>query len=156
MGAERNKGKWNIMEKKYKRGFTAGVFDLFHMGHLNLLRNCKQTCEYLMVGVLTDEYTEFLKGRKPYIPLKERMEIISAIKYVDEVVPVDFHNTLKDVACRLYQFDCCYSGNDHGQEASWIQEERRMREMGAVMEYLPYTMSTSSTQIKELIAQGRL
>lgn len=144
------------MNKKYKKGFTAGVFDLFHVGHLNLLRNCKKTCEYLMVGVLTDEYTEFLKGRKPYIPLHERMEIIGAIQYVDEVVPVDFHNTLKDEACRLYQFDVCYSGNDHGKEVSWIEEERKMKELGAEMVYLPYTLSTSSTQIKELIVQGRL
>lgn len=144
------------MERKYKKGFTAGVFDLFHMGHLNLLLNCKQTCEYLMVGVLTDEYTEYIKGKKPYISLEERMQIVKAIRYVDEVVPVDFHNTLKDEACRLYQFDCCYSGSDHGKEASWIEEEKRMREMGSEMIYLPYTKSTSSTQIKELIAKGRI
>lgn len=144
------------MEKKYKKGFTAGVFDLFHMGHLNLLKNCKKTCEYLLVGVLTDEYTEYLKGKKPYISLQERMEIVKAIRYVDEVVAVDFHNTLKNEACRLYQFDCCYSGNDHGKEASWMEEEKKLKEMGAVMQYFPYTMSVSSTQIKELIAQGRL
>jgi len=144
------------MANKYKKGFTAGVFDLFHIGHLNLLQNCKKTCDYLMVGVLTDEYTEFLKGAKPYIPLAERLEIVRAIRYVDEVIPVDFHNTLKDIACELYQFDCCYSGNDHGKEASWIEEEKRMKKMGADMVYLPYTMSTSSTKIKELITQGRL
>lgn len=144
------------MIKKYKKGFTAGVFDLFHVGHLNLLRSCKESCDYLIVGVLTDEYTEFLKGRKPYISLKERMEILRAIRYVDEVVPVDFHNTLKDVACCLYQFDVCFSGNDHGKEESWIQEEKRMKELGADMVYLPYTKGTSSTQIKELISQGRL
>ena len=156
MGIKAIEREIEMIEKKYRKGFTAGVFDLFHVGHLNLLRNCKETCEYLMVGILTDEYTEFLKGRKPYISLKERMEIVRAIRYVDEVVPVDFHNTLKDEACRLYQFDVCYSGNDHGKEASWIEEQRRMKELGADMVFLPYTMSTSSTKIKELISQGRL
>lgn len=144
------------MEKKFKKGFTAGVFDLFHIGHLNLLRNCKETCEYLMVGVLTDEFVEYQKGSKPYISLNERMEIVKAIRYVDEVVIVDFHNTIKPDAWRLYHFDCCYSGSDHEKEDIWIAEQRKLREMGAEMIYLPYTMSTSSTQIKELISQGKV
>lgn len=144
------------MDKKYQKGFTAGVFDLFHLGHLNLLRNCKKECEYLMVGVLTDEFTEYLKGKKPYIPLIERMEIVSAIRYVDVVVPVDFHNTIKTDALRLYQFDVCFSGNDHEKEAGWQKEKREMEQMGAAMIFLPYTQSTSSTQIKKLITEGRL
>lgn len=144
------------MDKKYQKGFTAGVFDLFHLGHLNLLRNCKKECEYLMVGVLTDEFTEYLKGKKPYIPLDERMEIVNAIRYVDEVVPVDFHNTVKMEALRLYQYDVCFSGNDHEKEEVWQREKREVEKMGAAMVFLPYTQSTSSTQIKKLITEGRL
>ena len=93
------------MSKQYKKGFTAGVFDLFHVGHLNLLRNCKETCEYLMVGVLTDDFVYQMKGAYPYITLADRMEIIASIKYVDEVVPVDYHNTHKPTAWQLYHLD---------------------------------------------------
>lgn len=141
------------MKKKYNKGFTAGVFDLFHVGHLNLLRNCKESCEYLMIGVLTDDFAAYLKGNKPYIPQEERMEIVKAIRYVDEVIPVDFHNTLKPEAWRLYRFDCCYSGSDHAGEEIWLKEQRELRRVGSEMVFLPYTMSTSSTQIKNLITK---
>ena len=93
------------MEERFKKGFTAGAFDLFHMGHLKLLRRCKEMCEYLIVGVLTDEYILYTKGKEPYIPLQERIEIIQSIRYVDETVVVDFHNTLKINALKLYDFD---------------------------------------------------
>lgn len=139
--------------KKYRKGFTSGVFDLFHVGHLKLLERCKESCEYLIVGALTDQYTEFLKGKKPVVSLEDRMKILSAIRYVDEVVPVDFHNTLKDEACRLYRFDVCFSGDDHGQEASWIEEVERMKKYGGVMEYFPYTQGVSSTRLKEMMRE---
>ena len=82
-------------KKKYKIGYVPGVYDLFHIGHLNLIRRAKEQSEYLLVGVLTDELVEHFKGKKPYIPLEERMEIVSSIKEVDEVVKVDFSNTVK-------------------------------------------------------------
>ena len=138
-------------KKKYNLGFTAGVFDLFHIGHLNLLKKCKEQCEYLIVGVMTDEFTEHQKGSKPYIPLKERMEIVEAIRYVDEVVPVDYHNTYKPHAWKLYHFDVCFSGDDHKLEAGFLQEQKLLREYGSEMIFLPYTKSTSSTKIKEKI-----
>ena len=144
------------MGKKYKVGFTAGVFDLFHIGHLNLLSNCKENCEYLMVGVLTDDFVEMLKGKRPFIPLEERMEIVKAIKYVDEVVPVDTHNTCKPDAWKLYHFDCCYSGDDHEQEDIWQKEKRKLQEMGSEMIFLPYTQSTSSSHIRDLIEKRLL
>lgn len=137
--------------RKYQVGFTAGVFDLFHIGHLNLLRRCKEQCEYLMVGVMTDEFTEHQKGSKPYIPLEERMEIVQAIKYVDEVIPVDYHNTYKPDAWKLYHFDVCFSGDDHKLEAGFLQEQKILRGYGSEMIFLPYTKSTSSTQIKKKI-----
>lgn len=137
------------MSKQYKKGFTAGVFDLFHVGHLNLLRNCKETCEYLMVGVLTDDFVYQMKGAYPYITLADRMEIIASIKYVDEVVPVDYHNTHKPTAWQLYHFDCCYSGDDHQHEECWKQEALELRLLGSEMVFLPYTQRVSSSMIKE-------
>lgn len=138
-------------EKKYNIGFTGGAFDLFHIGHLNLLRNCKQYCNYLLVGVMTDEFIEHQKGRKPFVPLNERMEIVRAIKYVDEVVPVDYHNTVKPDAWTLYHFDVCFSGDDHAKEAGFLWEQQKLRELGSEMIFFPYTKQTSSTQIKKLI-----
>lgn len=137
------------MEKKYYKGFTAGVFDLFHVGHLNLLKSCKNYCEYLMVGVLTDEYAEYLKGKKPYICLADRMDILKSIRYVDEVVPVDFHNTFKPDAWKLYHFDCCFSGNDHEKEKIWQDERKVLQQYGSEMIFLPYTTRISSSKIKE-------
>lgn len=144
------------MDKKYKVGFTAGVFDLFHIGHLKLLCRCKESCEYLIVGILTDDFVEVGKGKRPIIPLEERMEIVKAIRYVDEVVPVDAHNTNKPNAWKLYHFDCCYSGDDHEHEDIWQEEKKVLQEMGAEMVFLPYTQSTSSSHIKELIEKRLL
>ena len=144
----------NRMEKKYKKGFTAGVFDLFHVGHLNLLCNCKKSCEYLVVGVLADDYVKYIKNKKPVICLEDRMRIVEAIKYVDEVVVVDFHNTVKTDAWELYQFDVCYSGDDHANEEGWLREQAELREMGSEIVFLPYTQSTSSTHIRNLISEN--
>lgn len=141
-------------EKKiYKVGFTGGAFDLFHIGHLNLLRRCKEKCEYLMVGVMTDEFIEHQKGRRPFVPLEERMEIVKGIRYVDEVVPVDFHNTVKQDAWALYHFDVCFSGDDHANEPGFLWEQQKLRELGSDMIFFPYTKQTCSTQIKALIDQ---
>lgn len=135
--------------KEYKIGYVPGVYDLFHVGHLNLIRRCKARCEYLIVGVLTDELVEFYKHKKPYIPYEERAEIISALKDVDEVIPVTFENTDKMDAWKQLHYDCHFSGSDHGND--WNKVRDKLREVGAEMEFFPYTEGTSSTMIKELI-----
>lgn len=76
-----------MKEKKYKIGYTTGVYDMFHIGHLNILRRAKEMCEYLIVGVSTDECVESYKNKTPIIPFEQRAAIVEAIKYVDEVVP---------------------------------------------------------------------
>ena len=116
------------------------------MGHLNLLRRSKSQCEYLIAGVLTDELFEHFKKRKPVIPYEQRAAIVSAVSYVDRVVPVDFSNTYKIDAWKRYHYDCHFSGNDHG--ADWTRDLEQLREVGADMEFFEYTTATSSTAIR--------
>lgn len=133
--------------KPYRIGYVPGVFDLFHIGHLNLLRNAKSRCEYLIAGVLTDELVEHFKKRRPVIPYAQRAAIIGAISYVDRVVPVDFSNTKKIDAWRKYHYDCHFSGNDHGTD--WMKDLQLLREVGSNMEFFEYTRATSSTKIRK-------
>lgn len=135
--------------QKYKVGYVPGVYDLFHIGHLNLIRNCKKYCEYLIVGVLTDELVEFYKGKKPFIPFGERMEIIGALRDVDKVVAVNFENTDKITAWDQLHYDVHFSGDDHVND--WQDIKLKLNELGATIEFLPYTKGTSSTQIRQLI-----
>lgn len=137
--------------KPYKVGYIAGVFDLFHIGHLNLLRRAKDRCEYLIVGVLTDELVVHFKNSPPYIPFEERREIIEALKVVDEAVPVTFDTIEKLKAWDKYHFDCLFSGDDYSGNPYWIEDQKRLQELGSDIEFFPYTRSTSSTMIKAAI-----
>lgn len=141
------------MEKKYKLGYVPGVFDLFHIGHLNLIRKAKEQSEFLMAGVLTDELVYHFKKKYPYIPFEERLEIVGAIKEVDRVIPVDFSNTVKMDAWKLYHYDAYFSGDDHGHE--WDHEKKALQEVGSDIVFLPYTKSTSSTKIKADISNRK-
>ena len=135
--------------KPYKIGYVPGVFDLFHVGHLNLLRNAKSRCEFLIAGVLTDELVKHFKDKYPVIPYEQRAAILEAVRYVDRVVPVDFSNTRKIDAWHRYHYDCHFSGNDHG--ADWAEDLRQLREVGSNMEFFEYTKATSSSAIKKVI-----
>lgn len=132
--------------KKYERGYVPGVFDLFHIGHLNLLKNASERCRYLIAGILTDELVEYFKGKPPVIPFEERMAIVQAIRYVDETVSVNFENTFKMDAWRQLHFDCHFSGSDHGPE--WEEERQKLRAVGSEMEFLPYTKGISSSSLR--------
>lgn len=139
---------------KYKRGYVPGVFDLFHVGHLNLLKNSKERCEYLIAGVLTDELVEHFKGKKPMIPYEERAAIVAAIKYVDEVIPVTFENTRKIDAWHQLHYDCHFSGSDHGPD--WDNDLRQLREVGSNMEFFSYTKGISSSALKRQMNGGEI
>ncbi len=132
----------------YKVGYVAGVFDLFHIGHLNLIRRAKERCDYLIVGVLTDELVMHFKTNPPYIPFEERIEIVAACRYVDKAVGVDFTNIDKLAAWELYRFDCLFSGDDYVNNESWIIDRKRLNQVGSDIQFFPYTKTTSSTQIK--------
>lgn len=139
-------------KKKYHIGYVAGVFDLFHIGHLNLFRRAKEQCDYLIAGVVNDERAERIKGKKPFIPFEERLEIVASCKYVDEAVeiPTNLGNT-RD-AYGIYHFDCMFTGDDHINSPHWQGEKKFLEEHGAEMVFFPYTEGTSSTMLQKVIS----
>lgn len=142
--------------KKYHVGYVAGVFDLFHMGHLNLLRRAKEQCDYLIVGVVSDESVMKNKKTSPCIPFEERIELVRACRYVDEAVaiPVEYGDT--DEAYRRYHFDVQFSGSDYENDPAWLAKKAFLKKRGADMVFFPYTQSTSSTKLKSLIEKKLL
>lgn len=138
--------------KKYKIGYTTGVYDLFHIGHLNLLRRAKEQCEHLIVGVSVDELVSY-KNKKAVIPFEERLQIVNAVKYVDEAIPqVDMD---KIGAWERLHFDVMFVGDDWKGTEKWnrLEEEFRARQVDIV--YFPYTKSTSSTLLNQVLLKLR-
>ncbi len=133
-------------------GYTAGVFDLFHIGHLNLLRNARAMCDKLIVGVSTDEVVQY-KFKRAVIPFAERMEIIRSIRYVDAVIPQQSLDKF-EVWSRL-KFDILFVGDDWYQSNSWQAMEERFASHGIKVVYFPYTKGTSSTLITEVLHELR-
>ena len=126
--------------KKYKIGYTTGVFDMFHIGHLNILKRAKEQCDYLIVGVSTDELVQKSKNKTPIIPFEERVEILKAIKYVDEVVPQI--NKDKLAAYDKYKFDVMFVGDDWKGSELFNKCEEELKKHGSCVIYFPYTKST--------------
>jgi len=136
------------MNKKYKVGYTAGVYDLFHVGHLNILKRAKEQCEYLIVAVSTDELVKEYKNKTPVIPYEERKAIIEAIKYVDRVVPQE--NRDKIEAFDKLGFDVMFVGDDWKGNEVFLNVDKHMKNNGACgVVYLPHTDGISSTQLRE-------
>ena len=134
-------------------GFTAGVFDLFHVGHLNLLEASRARCGFLRVGVISDEICAVLKRKTPVVPLEQRMRIVGALRCVDEVVPIREERLLSKVeAFYEWGFDVAFTGDDHASSPDWQREDEILRRLGARIEYLPYTQGVSSTQLRESIS----
>lgn len=130
-------------------GYTTGVYDMFHIGHLNILRRAKEQCDYLIVGVSTDELVKKEKNKTPIIPFAERAEIVSAIKYVDEVVPQSDKN--KFAAWEKYKFDKMFVGSDWQGTPQWKSFEEQFAPLGVEIVYLPHTDGISSTELTSLI-----
>lgn len=136
-----------MREKKYKVGYTTGVFDLFHIGHLNILRRAKEQCEYLIVGVTTDQLCRETKGKRPIIEEQDRIAIVEAIRYVDQVVlqtNMDKHSAVKE-----YGVDAVFVGSDWQGTPAWEQYEKEFAQVGCTVVYLSHTDGISSTILKE-------
>ena len=142
----------DTVPKKYHVGYIAGVFDLFHIGHLNLFKRAKEQCDYLIVGVVSDEQVIQSKKTRPYISFEERLEIVQSCRYVDEAVgiPVDKPNT--EDAYYMYHFDVQFSGSDYANDPNWLARKVFLQQHGADMVFFPYTETTSSTKIKEQLS----
>lgn len=130
-------------------GYTTGVYDLFHIGHLNLLKRAKDSCDKLIVGITTDELCQEAKNKKPIIPFNERMEIVKACRYVDDVIP---QTTLdKLIAWEKIHYDLLFVGDDWKGSSAWNSYEKQLSQVGAKVFYLPYTQGTSSTILSKIL-----
>ena len=133
--------------KRYKVGYTTGVYDLFHIGHLNILKRAKEQCDYLIVGVSTDEVVESYKGKRPVIPFSERIEIVKAIRYVDEVIPQTSMDKME--AWEKLPVDVLFHGSDWKGSDMYDEIEKKLEEVGADLVFLPHTEGTSSTLLSD-------
>ena len=139
--------------KKQKIGFTDGVYDMFHVGHLNMIREAKKRCDYLIVGVHSDEIVEGYKNRKTIINEQDRREIVGAIKEVDKAVVNTTRDKLK--LWELYHFDTIFIGDDWKGTERWNNFEKVLAEIGVTVEYIPYTQGVSTTQLRKKIVNGK-
>ena len=133
-------------------GYTSGVYDLFHIGHLNLLKNAKGMCDKLVVGVTTDSLCAY-KNKKPLIPFEDRIEIVRAICYVDAVVPQETMD--KTTMCKKLKASILFVGDDWFSTPKWEVIESELAEIGIRVVYFPYTKGVSSTIIGETLKNSR-
>jgi glycerol-3-phosphate cytidylyltransferase len=129
-------------------GYAPGVYDMFHIGHLNILRNSRRACDYLIAGVASDDFSRRAKGKSPVIPLAERLEIVRSIRYVDEAVAEDVPKL--EMWERL-RFDVIIKGDDWRGTEKGNRLEREFAEVGVEVFYLPYTVHTSSTMLRQAL-----
>lgn len=133
-------------------GYTSGVFDLFHIGHVNILKNAKAMCDKLIVGVSVDKLVQY-KNKHPVIPFEERVEIVRACRYVDVAVRQDSLDKMD--AYNRFKFDFMFVGDDWYQTESWNDREKEFMNKGVKIMYFPYTKSTSSTLINKTLLSLR-
>ena len=141
-----------MTKKKYKVGYTTGVYDMFHIGHLNILRRAKEQCDYLIVGVTTDELCFKRKQKFPVINEQERMEIVSAIRYVDKVIPQTDMEKIRPV--KELGADVVFVGSDWKGTDAWNHYEKEFAEIGCTVVYLDHTDGISSTALREKLQEG--
>lgn len=137
--------------KTYEVGYTTGVFDLFHIGHLNVIKKAKSLSQKLIVGVSTDELVLEYKFHKPIIPFEERMEIVKNIIGVDEVVAQYSHDKLK--AWDNLKFNALFHGDDWKDSGLYRELTINLNAKGVDLVYFPYTKNTSSSILKSALYQ---
>ena len=137
--------------KKYRVGYCAGAFDMFHVGHLNLLRRAKEMCDILVVGVISDQRIFDLKNRYPIIPCDERIKVVEGCRYVDRVVEIPADKAAIMDAYNMIHFNCMFSGDDHVGDPLWMEEQENLRKLGSDLVFVSYTKEISSTMLREKI-----
>lgn len=130
-------------------GYAAGAYDLFHIGHLNILKHARSACDHLIAGVVSDEMLVAAKGRAPVIPLAERLEIVRSVRYVDEAVAEVLPDKLD--TWRELRFDVFFKGDDWRGTEKGLRLEREFAEVGVEVVYFPYTVTTSSTALRRTL-----
>lgn len=141
------------MSKQFKKGYTCGVFDLFHVGHLNLLERCSEYCDELYVGICDDTYVRDIKHKEPIINENDRVRIINALKCVHKAFLVNIEETdNKLLVTDRCDFDVLFSGDDWKGTERYNKTEAEFAKIGKSIVYLPYTKGVSTTQIKENLA----
>lgn len=136
-----------VEPKKYRVGYTTGVYDMFHIGHLNILRRAKEQCDQLIVGVTTDELCAERKGKQPIICQRDRVAIVKAIRYVDRVV---LQNDMDKLAVvKQYGVDAVFVGSDWKDTEAWQKYEQEFATVGCDVVYLEHTNGISSTVLRE-------
>ena len=144
----------DIHFKPYNIGLLMGVFDLFHIGHLNLIRKAKAQCRFLRIDVLSDNLVHEFKQIYPTIPQDERMEILRALRDVDEVVLLETKNEVSRLnEWHKRPFDCFFSGDDYAENAYWAWEKEELKKLGADMVFFPYTKKRSSSMIRKKLQE---
>ena len=141
------------MTTKMTVGYTSGVYDLFHIGHLNLLKNARGLCDKLIVGVTVDKLVEY-KNKHSVIPFSERLEIVRNIKYVDAAIPQEDLDKFK--MWEKLHFDILFVGDDWFNTPRWKEMEDKFRNVGVRVVYFPYTKGTSSTLINQTLNSLRV
>ena len=134
-------------------GYTTGVYDMFHIGHLNILRRAKEQCDYLIVGVSTDELVQHDKNKTPVIPFADRCAIVEAIKYVDKVVPQPDKN--KFAAWEKYHFNKMFVGSDWKGTPQWQAFEKQFAPVGVEIIYLDHTDGISTTILRDRLNEDK-
>ena len=135
--------------KKYKIGYTTGVFDMFHIGHLNILRKAREQCDFLIVGVSTDELVESYKHKRPMIPYADRRQIVESIRFVDQVVSQTSLDKVE--AWKRLHFDAVFHGDDWKGSDMYNQIEKALQEVGCDMVFLSHTQGISSSALAQAL-----
>lgn len=148
--------KKNLGGKKYRVGYTCGVFDCLHAGHLNLLERCKSMCDYLIVGVCDDDYVRNVKHKEPVYLEEDRIRILNSLGVVDKAELVDIATTNdKMLALDRFHFNVLFSGDDWKGSERYKKTEEQFAKLGAKIEYFPYTKGVSTTEIKEKLRKNK-
>ena len=132
-------------------GYVPGVFDMFHIGHLNILRRSRERCDHLIAGVVTDETVQEMKGYRPIVPFEERIEIVGSNRFVDQVIMDSSAD--KRLVWATAKFDLIFKGDDWKGTARGARLEGQLREVGVDVVYLPYTEHTSSTMLRDVLSR---